>query len=1079
MPDILESILHEIPKGAIESATFEGANIVLYVSSKDFFLEHEQKIRDIVEKIKKRVEVRASQKLLLDKEKTEQIIRKIIPEEAEITNIIFDVQRSIVVIETAKPGLAIGKGGEKLREIRESTFWLPEVQRSPAIRSKITENIRNVLYLNNVYRKKFLNSIGKRIYKEWSPEKREEWIRLGFLGGGRQVGRSCLFLHTPESRVLLDCGVDVASETEKFPYLNVPEFDLKQLDAVIISHAHLDHSGLVPYLYKMGYRGPTYMSVDYAEPLLIKEGGIIKKVKIGEFIDNVLKNSVDIEKAPYYEYNAAMPSDDVEAVAFSNSDFKLRFKKIKKVIRHKICEGDTLYKIKVRTNRSITVTGSHSVFVLKEGEIKEAKVSELKEGDYLIVPHKLPSINTIKEIDLSVILSEFNQNGDEISPRQGHKIPKTLKISKELMRILGYFTAEGNFDKRSLQFSFDLKEISYVKELEKDIKYVFGISPKIRVSKGNVLRVDVNSKLLKELFSRFFFKGCVGATTKRIPEIIFNVPNELKLQFLKAYFRGDGTINYHNQTAVAMSVSKELISDLAYLCSQIGFNYYTYEGYMGKTSKTSNKVYQLVINLKDFFDKTKICMAKTNLIPLKEILFDKEWYYHRLKTKLHITKERLISLLNSQSIKYKGSMQIKNTLFRLASSDLSFLPIVEIKKVKPTNGYVYDISVEGDQNFVGGEMPICLHNTAPTRDIAALLALDYIGVAYKKATAPLFSSTDIKDMVRHSICLNYNEVTDITPDLRLTFYNAGHALGSAIVHINIGNGLHNLVYSSDMKYGKTRLLEPAATQFPRCETLVLESTYGGRADILPSRAEAEELLLRKIKETIERKGKVLIPELGVGRSQETMLILEQAINKGILEKVPVYVDGMIWDITAIHTAYPDFLSNYVKSQIFHNKNPFSNEMFKRVGSVQERQEVIEGGPCIILATSGMLVGGASVEYFRNIADSAKNTIIFVCYQGIGSLGRQIQEGLKEARFVVEGREEIVPVNLDVCTIDGLTAHSSRAQLLAFVNNMQPKPKRIIVNHGEPSKCLDLASTLYQLYHVETSAPHNLEITRLR
>jgi predicted metal-dependent RNase len=369
--------------------------------------------------------------------------------------------------------------------------------------------------------------------------------------------------------------------------------------------------------------------------------------------------------------------------------------------------------------------------------------------------------------------------------------------------------------------------------------------------------------------------------------------------------------------------------------------------------------------------------------------------------------------------------------------------------------------------------------TMPTRDITALLALDYIGVAYKKAAQPIYSSTDIRDMVKHSICLGYNEVSDITPDLRLTFYNAGHALGSAMVHLNIGNGLHNLLYTADFKYGKTRLLEPAITQFPRLETMIIESTYGSKADVLPSRQEAEDALLDVIKRTIERKGKVLIPELGLGRSQETMLILEQAMRAGQLPQVPIYVDGMIWDVTAIHTAYPNFLSLGVKSQIFQDKNPFASEVFRRVGSAQERQEVVGGGPCVVLATSGMLVGGASVEYLREFADSKKNSIVFVCYQGIGSLGRQIQDGAKEVRFQVENREEVAQVNMEVATIDGLTAHSGRNQLLAFVNNSQPKPKRIIINHGEQSKCLDLASTLYQLHRTETSAPRNLETIRLK
>jgi len=626
--DILKQITEKL-RGQVTEAGFEGANIVIYTNNENFFKEGESKIKEIVNEIKKRIELRADQKILPSQEETEKIIRKIIPEEAEITDIHFDFHRSIVVLEAKKPGLVIGKQGSILDEIRKTTLWTPQIQRSPAIKSKITENIREVLYANNNYRRRFLNDIGKKIYNDWNPDKVEEWVRLTFLGGGRQVGRSCLLLQTPNSKILLDCGVDIASSgSNKFPYFNIPEFDINQIDAVIISHAHLDHVGLLPYLYKMGYKGPVYM-------------------------------------------------------------------------------------------------------------------------------------------------------------------------------------------------------------------------------------------------------------------------------------------------------------------------------------------------------------------------------------------------------------------------------------------------------------------TPPTRDIAALMSLDFIGVAYKQAAQPLFSSTDIKEMVKHSVCLNYGEVTDITSDVRLTFYNSGHCLGSALAHMNIGNGLHNLLYSGDYKYGKSRLLDPAVNIFPRVETVITESTYGSKDDILPPRKESEERLIAQVNKVIERGGKVLIPELGLGRAQETMLILEDAMKTGLMKKIPIYIDGMIWDINAIHTAYPDFLSGKVRTQIFQEQNPFISDIFSRVGSPQERKQVIEGGPCVVLATSGMLVGGASVEYFKEYASNPKNAIVFVCYQGVGSLGRQVQEGIKEVRMMVDGREERVKVDLEVYTIDGLTAHAGRNEIISFFNNMRPKPKRIIINHGESSKSLDLASALYKLNRVETNVPRNLETLRLR
>ena len=369
--------------------------------------------------------------------------------------------------------------------------------------------------------------------------------------------------------------------------------------------------------------------------------------------------------------------------------------------------------------------------------------------------------------------------------------------------------------------------------------------------------------------------------------------------------------------------------------------------------------------------------------------------------------------------------------------------------------------------------------TAPTRDISALLALDFIGVAYKQAATPLYKAEDVKEMVKHSICLNYGEVFDVTEDIRITFYNAGHVLGSAIVHVNIGNGLHNFVYTADTNYRKTRLLDPAINHYPRAETITIEATYGAKTDIHPLRKEVDERFIQLVKETIERKGKVLLPELGLGHSQETILRVEESIRSGNLPEIPVYLDGMLWDVTAIHTAYPDFLANSVRNQIFQDKNPFLSPIFKRIGSPAERKEVIEGGPCIIIATSGMLTGGASVEYFKSLADNPKNLLIFGSYQSPGSLGRAVQEGNKIVQIDKNFGGENVEVKMQVETMNGLSSHSGRNELIQFISQMNPKPKRVIVNHGEQSKCLDLASSIYRQQKIETVVPRNLETIRLK
>ena len=126
-----------------------------------------------------------------------------------------------------------------------------------------------------------------------------------------------------------------------------------------------------------------------------------------------------------------------------------------------------------------------------------------------------------------------------------------------------------------------------------------------------------------------------------------------------------------------------------------------------------------------------------------------------------------------------------------------------------------------------------------------------------------------------------------------------------MVHLHIGEGWHNFIYSGDYKVKKSMLFDGATMTFPRMETFMTESTYGAADAIMPSREDCEKKLISIVKETIARKGKVIIPSLGVGRSQEIMLILEKfAREEGI--NFPIYIDGMIWDITAIHNAYPRF-----------------------------------------------------------------------------------------------------------------------------------------------------------------------------
>ena len=328
-------------------------------------------------------------------------------------------------------------------------------------------------------------------------------------------------------------------------------------------------------------------------------------------------------------------------------------------------------------------------------------------------------------------------------------------------------------------------------------------------------------------------------------------------------------------------------------------------------------------------------------------------------------------------------------------------------------------------------------------------------------------------MIKHCVPLDYGEVSDITPDMRLTLQNAGHLLGSSVVHIHIGDGLYNLLYTGDVKFEPTRMFEPTSYDFTRVEAVIIESTYGSEENQHQPRNEAETTFIENIQKCLSRGGKAIIPTFAVGRGQDVISILADSDLDST-----IYLDGMVWDATAIHTAYPEFMSKYMQTCILHrSKNPFIDPRLKGIGSQKERLQVLEStDPCIILTTSGMLQGGPIMQYLRELSADPKNMLIFVGYQAEGTPGRRIQKGWKQIQFD-DGKA--IELNLEIATIEGLSGHSDYRELVNYVSHLSSKPKKIMVNHGDALRCVSLARSMHKLFRVETLAPKNLETIRLR
>ena len=374
-----------------------------------------------------------------------------------------------------------------------------------------------------------------------------------------------------------------------------------------------------------------------------------------------------------------------------------------------------------------------------------------------------------------------------------------------------------------------------------------------------------------------------------------------------------------------------------------------------------------------------------------------------------------------------------------------------------------------------------IYCTEPTLPMMNLIQLDAIKVAGAQGRTPMYAERDVHQIMRQAIPLHYGTVTDISPDIKLVLANAGHILGSASCHFHIGNGDHNFVYSGDIKYGKSMLLESARTNFPRVETLLIESTYGAKEDIQPTREEVEDAFINSVNKTLSEGGKVLIPIPAVGRAQELMMVIDKYMKSGKLTESSVFMEGMIQEATAIHEAHPEYLERTLRQKILEtDDNPFDSEYFTNIEHADGRDEPLrEDSPCIIIATSGMLEGGPVLEYFRNLAPEKKNKILFVSYQVNGTLGRRVMDGARQVSILgKEGKVEVVSINCATEKLEGFSGHSDYNQLMSYVHRLRPKLRRVLVNHGERRKSENLSASIRRMYRVTTHYPQVQEAIKL-
>ncbi len=333
--------------------------------------------------------------------------------------------------------------------------------------------------------------------------------------------------------------------------------------------------------------------------------------------------------------------------------------------------------------------------------------------------------------------------------------------------------------------------------------------------------------------------------------------------------------------------------------------------------------------------------------------------------------------------------------------------------------------------------------TQPTRDLMQLMIADYMRVSRNK-----FDNSKVLNNIL-SCCrvMNYNELSGTK--IKFSLHNSGHILGSASVLVHSNRG--NLLYTSDLNTRNSRIVN-SAEQGLKAKTLIIESTYGGKDDILPPMKDACNEIVMIINNALKKNGRVLIPSFAVGRAQELILLLDSYMKNGIVEPAPIYIDGMIKKALKIFRHNVIYAKEELQRSILvSDVDPFKSK-YVFIPKRRDRKDAIQEGS-IIITTSGMLKGGPVKTYLKALANDKKNVLLFVGYQAAGTPGRKVLDGAKIVKL--NGSE--IKINMSIKNVS-LSAHADHNGLMQYINKIKGLEQVFIV-HGEEKKRKELAESI--------------------
>jgi metallo-beta-lactamase family protein len=371
--------------------------------------------------------------------------------------------------------------------------------------------------------------------------------------------------------------------------------------------------------------------------------------------------------------------------------------------------------------------------------------------------------------------------------------------------------------------------------------------------------------------------------------------------------------------------------------------------------------------------------------------------------------------------------------------------------------------------------------TPPTRDLLHIMLADsakiqeedaaHINIARNYAepwVQPLYTHPDVERAFKQVVQVPYGRDVDVTKNIRFRFIEAGHILGSAMIHLRVAgpDRERTLSFSGDMGRRGLPILKPTG-EIPPADLLVCESTYGNR--LHKSFSDTVEKLYTVIRDTVAKDGKVLIPAFSLGRTQLIVHVLQLGLRERKIPTVPIYVDSpLAAEVAEVYRTHPTSLAPEIAQALREGHGLLGGDGVDYIREFEHSTLLAtRPGPAVIIAASGMCDAGRIQQHLKQLVDDPRCTIILVSYQASGTVGRKLLEPKPTVRF--QGRDWNKWI--EVIHLDGFSGHADKHDFHAYLEPLAGKVGKVRLIHGEREQAEALAETLRDLGFADVAVPN--------